>query len=70
MVIITILIGCYNLEESVKVIVKSHYKEVIIVITRVWGRAEDECNNIDNPRVQWDLTNFYPIDFDVCHITH
>ena len=51
------------------VIVKSHYEEVIVVITRVRGRAEDECNNNDNLRVQWDLTGFYPIVFDVRHIT-
>ena len=49
------------------VIVKSHYEEVI-VIARVQGRAEDECNNNDNLRVQWDLTGFYPIVFDVCHV--
>ena len=36
---------------SNKVIVKSHYEEVIIVITRVRGGAEDECNNNDNLRV-------------------
>ena len=50
------------------VIVKSHYEEVI-VITQVGGGAEDECNNSDNLRVQWDLTGFYPIVFDVRHIT-
>ena len=50
------------------VIVKSHYEEVIIVITQVRGRAEDECNNNDNLRVQLDLTGFYPIVFDVRHI--
>ena len=33
---------------KVHVIVKSHYKEVIVVITRVRGGAEDECNNNDN----------------------
>ena len=44
-----------------KVIVKSHYEEVIVAITRVRGRAEDECNNNDNLQVQWDLTGFYPI---------
>ena len=47
---------------------KSHYKEVIVVITRVRGGAEDSCNNNDNLQVQWDLTGFYPIVFDVCHI--
>ena len=52
-----------------KVIVKSHYEEVIVVITRVRGGAKDECNNNDNLRVQWDLTGFYPIVFDVCHVT-
>ena len=51
------------------VIVKSHYEEVIVVITRVRGGAEDECNNNDNLRVQWDLTGFYPIVFDVRHVT-
>ena len=51
------------------VIVKSHYEEVIVVITRVRGGAEDECNNNDNLRVQWDLTGFYPIVFDVHLIT-
>ena len=51
------------------VIVKSHYKEVIIVIIRVRSGAEDKCNNSDNLQVQWDLTGFYPIVFDVCHIT-
>ena len=50
------------------VIVKSHYEEVIVVITRVQGGAEDECNNNDNLQVQWDLTGFYPIVFDVHHI--
>ena len=50
------------------VIVKSHYEEVIVVITRVRGGAEDECNNNDNLRVQWDLTGFYPIVFDVRHV--
>ena len=54
---------------SMVVIVKSHYEEVIVVITRVRGGAEDECNNNDNLRVQWDLTGFYPIVFDVHHIT-
>ena len=53
---------------SVLVIVKSHYEEVIVVITQVRGGAEDECNNNDNLRVEWDLTGFYPIVFDVCHI--
>ena len=52
---------------GIEVIVKSHYEEVIIVITWVRGGAEDECNNNDNLRVQWDLTGFYPIVFDVCH---
>ena len=51
-----------------KVIVKSHYEEVIVVITWVRGGAEDECNN-DNLQVQWDLTGFYPIVFDVRHVT-
>ena len=51
------------------VIVKSHYEEVIVVITWVRGGAKDECNNNDNLGVQWDLTGFYPIIFDVCHIT-
>ena len=50
------------------VLVKSHYEEVI-VITWVRGGAKDECNNNDNLRVQWDLTGFYPIVFDVRHIT-
>ena len=50
------------------VIVKSHYEEVIVVITRVRGGAEDEYNNNDNLRVQWDLTGFYPIVFDVRHV--
>ena len=51
------------------VIVKSHYKEVIVVITQVRGGAEDECNNNDNLlRVQWDLTGFYSIVFDVRHV--
>ena len=50
------------------VIVKSHYEEVIgLVITRVRDRAEDECNN-DKLQVQWDLTSFYPIVFDVHHV--
>ena len=53
----------------VYVIVKSHYEEVIVVITRVRGEAEDECNNNNNLRVQWNLTGFYPIVFDVRHIT-
>ena len=70
MVIITTLIGYYILEEGVKVIVESHYKEVIIVITRVLGSASESCNNKDNPQMQWDLTGFYPIVFDVRHITH
>ena len=47
--------------------VKSHYEEVIIVIAQVRGGAEDECNN-NNLWVQWDLTGFYPIVFDVCHV--
>ena len=50
------------------VIVKSHYEEVIVVITRVRGGAEDECNNDNLLRVQWDLTGFYPIVFDVHNI--
>ena len=50
------------------VIVKSHYEKVIVVIARVRGGAEDECNNNDNLRVQWDLTGFYPIVFDVRHV--
>ena len=33
---------------TVEVIVKSHYEEVIVVITRVQGWAEDKCNNNDN----------------------
>ena len=52
-----------------EVIVKSHYEEVIVVITCVRGGAEDKCNNSNNLRVQWDLTGFYPILFDVRHIT-
>ena len=51
------------------VIVKSHYEEVIVVITRVRGRAEDECNDNNNLLVQWDLTGLYPIVFDVRHVT-
>ena len=39
---------------NIYVIVKSHYEEVIVVITRVQGGAKDECNNNDNLRVQWD----------------
>ena len=58
-----------NIYIYIYVIVKSHYEEVIVVITRVRGGAEDECNNNDNLRVQWDLTGFYPIVFDVRHIT-
>ena len=50
------------------VIVKSHYEEVIVVITQVWGGAEDECNNNDSLLVQWDLTDFYPIVFDVHNV--
>ena len=51
------------------VIVKSHYEEVIVVIiARVRGGAKDECNNNDNLRVQWNLTGFYPIVFDVRHV--
>ena len=42
------------------VIVKSHYKQVV-VITWLQDGAEDECNSNDNLRVQWDLTGFYPI---------
>ena len=34
-----------------EVIVKSHYEEVIIIITRVQDGAEDECINNDNLRV-------------------
>ena len=60
-------IGTYI--DIIDVIIKSHYEEVIVVITRVRGRAEDECNNNDNLRVQWDLTGFYPIVFDMCHVT-
>ena len=51
------------------VIVKSHYEEVIVVITQVRGGAEDESNNNDNLQVQWNLTGFYPIVFDVHHVT-
>ena len=54
---------------------KSHYEEVIVVITWVRGGAEDKCNNAedecnsnDNLRVQWDLIGLYPIVFDVRHI--
>ena len=36
----------------VVVIIKSHYKEVIVVIAQVRDRAEDECNNNDNLRLQ------------------
>ena len=63
--------ACYvrTICSYIYVIVKSHYEEVIVVITRVRGGAEDECNNNDNLRVQWDLTGFYPIVFDVRHIT-
>ena len=53
----------------IEIIVKSHNEEIIIVITWVWGGAEDECNNNGNLRVQWDLTGFYPIVFDLCHVT-
>ena len=52
-----------------EVIVKSHYEEVIIVIIRVRGGAKDKCNNNDNLRVLWDLTGFYPIVFDMRHVT-
>ena len=37
-------------------------------IAQVRGGAEDECNNNDNLRVQWDLTGFYHIVFDVRHV--
>ena len=50
-------------------IVKSHYEEVIVVISRVRGRAKDECNNNDNLQVQWVLTDFYPTVFDVRDVT-
>ena len=50
---------------TIYIIVKSHYEEVIVVITRVWGRAEDECNNNDSLWVQGDITGFYPTVFDV-----
>ena len=49
-------------------IVKSHYEEDIVVITRVRGRAEDECNNNDNLQMQWDSAGFYPIVFDLHHV--
>ena len=65
--IIYVYIYIYIYIYYVYVIVKSHYEEVIVVITRVRGGAEDECNN-DNLRVQWDLTGFYPIVFDVHHV--
>ena len=52
----------------VYVIVKSHHKEVIVVIAWAWGGAEDNRNNNDNPQVQWDLTGFHPIAFDVHHV--
>ena len=35
-------------DNSMYVIVKSHYEEVIAVITQVRGGAEDKCNNNDN----------------------
>ena len=56
--------------ECYLVIVKSHYEEVIVVVTRVRGGAKEEleCNNHDNLQVQWDLTGFYPIVFDVRHV--
>ena len=50
-------------------IIKSHYEEVIVVITWVRDGAEDECNNNNNLWVQWDLIGFYPIVFDVHHVT-
>ena len=50
------------------VLVESHYERVIIVIIWVQGETEDECNKNDNLRVQWDLTSFYPIVFDVFHV--
>ena len=52
-----------------ELIVKSHYEEVIVVITQVRGGAQDKCINNDNLQVQWDLTGFYPIVFDVLHVT-
>ena len=52
----------------IPVIVKSYYEEVIVVITRVRGRAEDKCNNNDNLQAHWNLTGFYPIVFDVRHV--
>ena len=33
------------MKNIIKVIVKSHYEVVIVVITRVPGGAEDECNS-------------------------
>ena len=51
-----------------ELIVKSHYEEVIVAITQVRGGGEDKCNNNDNLQVQWDLTGFYPIVFDVLHV--
>ena len=56
------------LHKILYVIVKSHYEEVTVVITRVRGGAKDKCNNNDNLQVQWDLTGFYPIVFDVRHV--
>ena len=30
-------------------------------------RVKDECYNIDNLQVQWDLSGYYPSIFDVCN---
>ena len=62
------LIRFVCIKARIYVIVKSHYEEVVVVIAQVRGGAEGECNNNDNLRVQWDLTGFYPIVFDVHHV--
>ena len=68
-IIVPIYVRSLHITNWWYVIVKSHYEEVIVVITQVQGGAEDECNNNYNLRVQWDLTGFYPIVFNVRHIT-
>ena len=62
------MIGCFQLSERKGLLKKNSKLKVVPKKKFARGGAEDECNNNDNLRVQWDLTGFYPIVFDVRHV--
>ena len=46
------------------VIVKSRYEHDIQVIVQDRGKADVACDDLDIMQVNWDITNFYPMQID------